>query len=443
MSIIRRLFHLVFLLVFSYVYVIPLSLHCSPVIHVLVVGLSVVYFIIFNITPRWKCRFYSRAEVLMDGRELIIFAFFLTIADLVFAIFFLPKIISEPAGIILNLFGALILLFIVALNGVLRIIFASTQLSLIMKLLLFFAWWVPLMNIIVSGHACRVARHEYLFLLYKKELNESRRDTDICKTKYPLLMVHGIFWRDWQIFNYWGRISKELIRNGATVYYGNQQSAAPMNVCAAELKTQILRILDAEQCEKVNIIAHSKGGLDARYAISRAGAAPYVASLTTVGTPHLGCRLVDIIVRKIPDLLMQKIAKGYNAMYKKLGDAEPDLMSGISDLTTEQCALFNQEVLDREGIYYSSIASKMSSFFSAGFPLNVGYALLRYTDGENDGFVSVESSKWGAFLGSYETKRRRGVSHGDMIDLTRKNIPGFDACECYVDILKNLKARGL
>jgi triacylglycerol lipase len=130
-------------------------------------------------------------------------------------------------------------------------------------------------------------------------------------------------------------------------------------------------------------------------------------------------------------------------MYRKLGDKDPDFISGINDLTTAQCALFNREVIDKEGVFYASVASKMNSFFSADFPLNVGYAILRRTDGENDGFVSVESSKWGKYLGCFETKGRRGVSHGDMIDLTRKNIKGFDASERYVDIVKGLKAQGL
>ena len=438
-----RLLQLIFLFFFSNVCVLPYLLKSPPLLNLFMVVISAIYFIVLNITPRWKRQCFSRMEVLMDGRELILLAIFLFLADLCFAIFFLPRLGDKPISIVLNEVVALIILSIIALNGVLRIFFASSQLSLIMRLTLFFTWWIPIFGVFVCLHAGHVARHEYLFMLYKDELNESRKDNDVCKTKYPLLMVHGIFWRDWQIFDYWGRISKELIRNGATVYYGNQQSAAPMEVCASELKAQILRILEKEHCDKVNVIAHSKGGLDARYAISRLNAAPYVASLTTVGAPHRGCRLVDIAVGKIPDSLMRLAAKGYNAMYKKLGDKDPDLLSGINDLTTEQCAVFNNEVVDIEGVLYQSVASKMSGFSSAGFPLNVGYAILRRTDGENDGFVSVESSKWGRYLGLYETKSRRGVSHGDTIDLTRKNIKGFDACECYIDIIRKLKARGL
>ena len=60
----------------------------------------------------------------------------------------------------------------------------------------------------------------------KWELDEARAESEICKTKYPLLLVHGVFFRDFRYLNYWGRIPRELQRNGATVYYGQQQSAA-------------------------------------------------------------------------------------------------------------------------------------------------------------------------------------------------------------------------
>ena len=440
---IRRLLNLSFLFFFSNFYIVFFLLKSPPILNISLFIISVSCFLVLNVVPRWEKKSFSRGEVLMGGRELIISAFLVLIADVCFSIFFLPKFEFNPVAVIFSELGALLILVIIAFNGVTRIICASKQLSLVMKVALFFTWWIPLLNFFVCWHCCRAAKHEYLFLLYKEELNESRKDNDVCKTKYPLLMVHGIFWRDWQLFNYWGRISQELLRNGAVVYYGNQQSAAPMEISAAELKSQILLILEKEQCEKVNIIAHSKGGLDARYAISCLDAAPYVASLTTVCTSHLGSSLIDIAIKKIPGSFLRRFAKGYNSMYKKLGDTEPDFLSGISDLTTEQCALFNKEVIDSEDVLYSSVSSKMSSFFSSDFPLNVGYAILRRTDGDNDGFVSVKSSKWGHDLGTFETKCRRGVSHGDMIDLTRKNIKGFDSCECYVDIIKGLKDKGL
>ena len=75
-----------------------------------------------------------------------------------------------------------------------------------------------------------------------------------------------------------GAHSRELIRNGATVYYGGQQSAASTENAAKELRERILRIVEETGCGKVNIIAHSKGGLEARWAVGKLGLAPYVAS---------------------------------------------------------------------------------------------------------------------------------------------------------------------
>ena len=36
----------------------------------------------------------------------------------------------------------------------------------------------------------------------------------------------------------------------------------------------------------------------------------------------------------------------------------------------------------------------------------------------------------------------RGISHGDMIDLNRQDIPGFDVREWYVELVSDLKNRG-
>ena len=384
-------------------------------------------------------------EALIGGRELLISSFLLFFADVIFTIYLLllSGVMLPPADIAVNGAICMVLLVILVWNSIIRFLCISTQLSFLARSALMLAWWVPVENIFLLWHCCQVIRREYFFSMAKKELNESRKKNEICKTSYPILLVHGIFWRDWQLFNYWGRIPKELIRNGASIFYGHQQSAAPMEVIASELKKQILKIVEQEKCEKVNIIAHSKGGLDARYMISCLGMEDYVGSLTTVCTPHRGSVLLDKILKITPDSVLQVFAKRYNAMYKKLGDPEPDFYSGVHDLTTEQCEQFNQMAVNKEKVLYQSIASKMDSFFSAGFPLNVGYAVLHYAEGENDGFVSIESSKWGNFLGCFCTKRKRGVSHGDMIDLMRENIQGFDVCECYVDLVKGLKAKGL
>ena len=80
-----------------------------------------------------------------------------------------------------------------------------------------------------------------------------------------------MFFRDFDHFNYWGRIPAELEKNGATIYYGEHNSAAAVNDSALELEKRIKEIVQQTGCGKVNIIAHSKGGLDSRTAIPLQG----------------------------------------------------------------------------------------------------------------------------------------------------------------------------
>ena len=101
-------------------------------------------------------------------------------------------------------------------------------------------------------------------------------------------MVHGVFFRDFEHLNYWGRIPEELEKNGAVIYYGNHNSAAAVRDSAKELAARIHQIVNETGCGKVNVIAHSKGGLDTRATIALTDIAPYVASLTTINTPHRG-----------------------------------------------------------------------------------------------------------------------------------------------------------
>lgn len=335
--------------------------------------------------------------------------------------------------------AALVLL----LAGLSRVFLTSQQLGVKRRILLFFFWWVPVVNYVLLAKVCRLIRREYAFETLKNELNQTRKEKEICKTKYPLLLVHGVFFRDFRYFGYWGRIPKELKKNGAEIYFGQQQSAASVRDSAQELAQRIAQIVSEAGCERVNIIAHSKGGLDARYAISRLGADKYVASLTTINTPHRGCIFADRLLDKASEKLKRGIARKYNAAMKRLGDQNPDFLAAVTDLTAARCKILNDEAPDKENVYYQSVASKMNSWTDGKFPLNLSHLLVRAYDGENDGLVSVESARWGSRCRVIVPPGKRGVSHGDMIDLNRENIDGFDVRELYVDIVSGLKSMGM
>ena len=330
-----------------------------------------------------------------------------------------------------------------AFAGMIRLVVSSRQVKPVKYIVLLFTWYIPIVNMIVLRSISRSAKKEFYFEQAKQELDDMRKESEVCKTKYPILMVHGIFFRDWQMFNYWGRVPKELVRNGAEVYYGNQQSANLISTSAGELRDRIEEVIRETGAPKLNIIAHSKGGLDSRYAISKLGMDKYVASLVTINTPHYGCNFVDDILSKVSDGLLQFVAKRYNKLFTVLGDTAPNFELGIRELTHSNCAKLDAELPDKEGIYYLSVMSVMKNMFSAGFPLNLGYFLNRKDGTGNDGLVVKESALRGENTLMIEHKGRRGLSHGDMIDLFRENIDGFDVREFYVGIVKDLKERGL
>ena len=405
------------------------------------------FYLYFNVNPYTyeKRSGQRRMRILMGGRECILMAmpcFLLELLLYSLIIFSVVYPSAQTAVLIINAVVFVVLISVLVINGFARIFITAKQAGILLKLLFFFFWWVPVLNIVLLKKLSNSAIREYVFTVKKADLNESRRHKELCRTKYPLLLVHGVFWRDWENRNYWGRIPKELEVNGAACYYGNNKSSASIEESGVELADRIQSIVSETGCEKLNIIAHSKGGLDCRYAISCMGMGKYTASLTTICTPHYGCNSIRKLVERIPNKAMHYINKKYKTLYSILGDENPDFLSGLAGITDTVCAALNEKMPDDPNVYYQSVAAKMKSRKSAAFPLNLGYELIKPTEGDNDGLVAVNSMAWGNFLGVVSPAGKQGISHGDIIDLTRMNIEGFDVFEFYVSLVNSLKERG-
>lgn len=333
--------------------------------------------------------------------------------------------------------------FIIFWNGIICVYLTSTQLGIKIRVIGIICGLIPIANLIALFFIIKTTIKECQFEIKKEQINKERHNKKICSTKYPILLVHGVFFRDTKFFNYWGRIPKELETNGATIFYGNHSSAASIADSALELKNRITEILTETNAEKVNIIAHSKGGLDCRYAIAKLGIGDKVASLTTINTPHKGCLFADYLLNKIPISVKNKVANTYNTTLKKFGEQNPDFLAAVNDLTDERCNILNAEMPMPEGIYCQSVGSVLTKSTSGKFPLNLSYHLVKYFSGENDGLVDEASFKWGENYILLRTNENRGISHGDVIDLNRQNFKGFDVREFYVDLVSKLKNKGL
>jgi len=326
--------------------------------------------------------------------------------------------------------------------GIVLVYLTSVQLGIKWRVLGIACGWVPVVNLLMLQRIIKLCNQEIRVEKNKIKLNDKRADDRICETKYPLLLVHGVFFRDFKHVNYWGRIPGELERNGATIFYGNHNSAAAVDDSAQEIARRIDEILLETGAPKVNIIAHSKGGLDSRTAIAKCDMGGKVASLTTINTPHRGCEFADYLLEKIPESIRDKIAHTYNHAAAIAGDTDPDFLSAVYDLTHNNCSQRNEEILDDERVYYQSVGSTQKKMTSGRFPLNMTYKFVKYFDGPNDGLVGEKSFPWGDNFTMLSSKGNRGISHADMIDLNRENFDDFDVREFYVQLVYDLKKKG-
>ena len=90
--------------------------------------------------------------------------------------------------------------------GIIMVYISSKQLGVKWRTIGALTGWIPIVNLIVLGKIISVTGKEYRFEKKKIKLDEKRADKNICRTQYPILMVHGVFFRDFQNFNYWGRV---------------------------------------------------------------------------------------------------------------------------------------------------------------------------------------------------------------------------------------------
>lgn len=269
------------------------------------------------------------------------------------------------------------------------------------------------------------------------------------KTIYPILLVHGTGFRDRKIFNYWGRIPKMLKNSGASVYFGGQDAWGTIEKNAQMIAKKIDLILFENNIDKINIIAHSKGGMEARYLISSLGYGDKVASLTTISTPHHGVKTMDSIMR-IPTFLLKFISFFVNLWFRILGDKKPNFYLGCKSFTTKYTLDFNLINIDHPDVYYQSYAGAMKNSRS-DMTLWLVHTIVKRKDGENDGLVSIESAKWGEFKGVIKGQGNRGISHADEVDARRRNYKrkplnlekGYynDIRELYKEIILDLKEK--
>ena len=256
-------------------------------------------------------------------------------------------------------------------------------------------------------------------------------------TKYPIVLAHGIAAKQLRIINAFGSIGKELEKEGYQVFVADTDGFGSIEHNAEQLRDFVNRVKILTGAEKVNIIAHSKGGLDSKYMITKLGMEDSVASLTTLCTPHRG----SIIASKIWDLpmpLKKLMAFSIDMFYCLfLGDKHPDSMRACEQLRlvneSEETLRFSYKVYCQS---YSTTISDMKDCFIMGLPMMVHH---HYEIDENDGVVSEKSAQFACYRGKCLDIP---VSHVQIIDLFAKKEQKDKIYSFYKKVCSELSDMG-
>ena len=257
------------------------------------------------------------------------------------------------------------------------------------------------------------------------------------KTKYPIVLVHGLFGFDDLLWvDYFYKVPSALTRNGAKVYVATVSPANSTEVRGEQLLAYVQEVLAVSGASKVNLIGHSHGGPTIRYVASVAP--ELVASASSVAGVNWGSPVADLVRESLqPDSLLEgvtaSVADGFVNLLELLsgsnaGSLPTDSIAALEALTTAETLRFNADypegmpsaycanngdLLGSNGVYYFSWsgASNFTNVLDLTDPFLVLTGLA--FNEPNDGLVASCSSHLG-----YVLKDNYRMNHLDEVNQT-------------------------
>jgi len=275
--------------------------------------------------------------------------------------------------------------------------------------------------------------------LKKLELTEFPQP-EIIALNYPVLMCHG--YGGFSMLVTPSPLHNSCMRlrgYGIHAFAPNIVPYATIEIRAEQWAEIISKLISLHGYEKINVIAHSMGGLDMRYAISKFNMAGSVASLTTIAAPHRGTSLAEIVLNT-PEALKEKLGELIDWFGESIYPGhKSDSVAAVEQLTREYVTTeFNPGTPDAEQVAYYSYSAAVGK--GTKVPLNPIYRLqnqlIFQNEGINDSFVTVDSAKWGKHL------KTLSISHLEQIEfqLSKERKPVLE--KFWTDLVLNLKKNG-
>lgn len=157
----------------------------------------------------------------------------------------------------------------------------------------------------------------------------------------PVLMVHGIFSSGATWSPKWTGPGGELTVRKLphdTIDMGDLDSIGNN---AVKIANKVVALRNRWGVDKINIVAHSKGGIDSRHYLTNQGGAARVEKLLQIGTPNAGSPLADMAAGLLPKI------SAHVALFKGPGGLQ---------LTTPYMRRYNRTHRAARGIIYVSLA---------------------------------------------------------------------------------------
>ncbi|USK33285.1 hypothetical protein LIT25_22600 [Bacillus sp. F19] len=206
-------------------------------------------------------------------------------------------------------------------------------------------------------------------------------------SKSPIVFIHGLnsssntWWNQNDMYS-------TAYANGYRTAFIDLYPAKNMWDNGALLAQKLSEIYQYFGGQKLMLVSHSKGGIDAQSALVHYGAHQYVSNVITLSTPHSGSQLADLTYSSWAGWLSGILGSKNDAVYS--------LQTGYMSNFREQT---DAHTNSRKNRIYTFGGTKWGSFGSSLYW--GGLYLSSY--GSNDGAVTVQSSRL-----SYGTEIRTG-----------------------------------
>jgi len=283
----------------------------------------------------------------------------------------------------------------------------------------------------------------------------------------PLILAHGFSgFHNIGPIDYFYGVEPALVKDGHNVFITTVDPYNSSYIRGEQLRIQVEDILAQTGAKHANLVCHSQGGLDCRYVAHMLGGR--IGAVVMVSTPNHGDPVADVALGAIPgpakDALFSLLELFGKVILDPNGKPDSDAQASLVAMSTAGVAEFNKVITDHPDVKYFSLGGRANGVLGdidCGSPNELGWvsewdtktdatsllmqptaAILNASTSivpVNDGLVTVNSARWGTFLGCLPADHIQQVC---QIANNQKTSSGFYCVDFYRTLANWLVERG-